>query len=94
MRVDIRDLSCFGRPAHLVWSKRRWSCFEPDCDAKTWTETSQHIPSRTLLTLRAGIEVTRQVGQLARPVARVAKELGVCWWTVMDVSKASWNTPC
>jgi len=26
----------------------------------------------------------RQVGELARPVAGVARELGVCWWTVMD----------
>ena len=25
----IRDLPCFGRPARLVWSKRRWRCREP-----------------------------------------------------------------
>ncbi len=24
MRVDIRDLPCFGRPTRLVWMKRRW----------------------------------------------------------------------
>ena len=35
-------------------------------------------------TARAGMEATRQVGELALPVAVVAKELGVCWWTVMD----------
>ena len=28
VRVDIRDLTCFGRPARLVWSKRRWRCRE------------------------------------------------------------------
>ena len=26
LRVDIRDLPCFGRPARLVWMKRRWRC--------------------------------------------------------------------
>ncbi len=41
MRVDVRDLACFGRPARLVWRKRRWRCAEPACEAKTWTETSR-----------------------------------------------------
>ena len=83
MAVDIRDLACFGRPARLVWNKRRWRCVEPDCETKTWTETSTHFASRALLTRRAGAEVTRQVGENARPVAQLASELGVCWWTVM-----------
>ncbi|MFV0490112.1 MAG: ISL3 family transposase, partial [Vibrio fluvialis] len=34
------------------------------------------------LTRRAGAEVCRQVGEHARPVAQVAREYGVCWWTV------------
>ena len=38
LRVDIRDLPCFGRPARLVWMKRRWRCADADCEAKTWTE--------------------------------------------------------
>jgi transposase len=83
-RVDIRDLPCFGRPARLVWLKRRWCCGDHDCDVRTWTEGSPHVPSRAVLTVRAGAEATRQVGELALPVAVVAKELGVCWWTVMD----------
>ncbi|MGH8302878.1 MAG: ISL3 family transposase [Steroidobacteraceae bacterium] len=37
-----------------------------------------------MITLRAGAEATRQVGELALPVAVVARELGVCWWTVMN----------
>ena len=84
LRVDIRDLPCFGRPARLVWIKRRWRCADPDCEAKTWTEGSEHVPPRAVLTVRAGAEATRQVGELALPVAVVARELGVCWWTVMD----------
>ena len=84
MVVDIRDLACFGRPARLVWRKRRWRCVDVDCDAKTWTESSGHVSSRTVLTRRAGVEACRQVGMNARPVAGLARELGVCWWTVMD----------
>ncbi len=83
-RVDIRDLPCFGRPARLIWMKRRWQCLDPDCEQRTWTEGSPHVPARAVLTRRAGAEATRQVGELALPVAVVAKELGVCWWTVMD----------
>jgi len=77
-RVDIRDVPCFGRPARLIWMKRLWRCWDPDCEQTTWTEGSPHVPARAVLTVRAGAEVTRQVGELALPVAVVAKELGVC----------------
>src|ERR1700733_9650682 len=82
-RTDIRDLPCFGRPARLVWLKRRWRCVDRDCSAKTWTEEVDHVLPRAVLTVRGGAEATRQVGELALPVAVVARELGVCWWTVM-----------
>jgi len=84
MPIDIRDLACFGRPARLVWIKRRWRCTEADCDAKTWTEHSDHVDSQAVLTRRAGADACRQVGAEARSVASVATELGVCWWTVMN----------
>ncbi len=84
MAVEIRDLACFGRAARLVWHKRRWRCVDADCESKTWTEASEHISSRTVLTRRAGWEACRQVGANARPVASLARELGVCWSTVMD----------
>jgi len=84
MTVEIRDLACFGRPARLVWRKRRWRCVDADCKAKTWTEASAAVSSRSVLTIRAGVEACRQVGMNARPVAGLARELGVCWWTVME----------
>jgi transposase len=59
LRVDIRDLPCFGRPARLVWLKRRWRCADADCAAKTWTDGSDHVAPRAVLTLRAGMESTR-----------------------------------
>ncbi len=82
--VAVRDLPCFGRPARLVWVKRRWRCRESLCDRKTWTETSEQLDAQVVLTRRAGAEACRQVGALARPVSKVAEELGVCWWTVMN----------
>jgi transposase len=74
MRIEIRDLACFGRPARLVWVKRRWRCVEAACDAKTWTERSEHVDAQVVLTRRAGVEACRQVGENARPVAGVARE--------------------
>ncbi|MDQ4108520.1 MAG: hypothetical protein M3138_06915, partial [Actinomycetota bacterium] len=53
-------------------------------DARTWTEHSGHFDTQAVLTRRAGAEACRQVGEEARPVSRVARELGVCWWTVMN----------
>lgn len=69
----IRDLPCFGRPARLVWRKRRWRCPEPRCERKTWTETSEHLDAQVVLTRRAGAEACRQVGELARPVSKLAR---------------------
>jgi hypothetical protein len=83
MAVAYRDLAAFGRPARLVWSKRRWRCAEPGCCVRTWTEGSAAFSARCLLTNRAGRECCLQVGLNARPVAQMARELGVCWHTVM-----------
>ena len=84
MTVQLRDLACFGRPARLVWRKRRWRCREERCGAKTWTEDSEHVDAQAVITRRAGMEACRQVGENARPVSQVADEFGVCWWTVMN----------
>jgi transposase len=54
------------------------------CDVATWTEVSDAVSTKAVITRRAGMEACRQVGELARPVASVAREFGVCWWTVMN----------
>ena len=82
--IAVRDLACFGRPARLVWIKRRWRCVDRDCDARTWTEHSDHVDAQVVLTRRAGVEACRQVGENARPVSQLAEEFGVCWWTIMN----------
>jgi len=84
MPIEIRDLQCFGRPVRLVWVKRRWRCRQFDCPVKTWTETDPAVMSRQLITWRGATEACRQVGELARPVSKVAAEFGVCWWTIMN----------
>lgn len=36
--VTLRDAPSAGRPVLVRWRKRIWSCPEPDCDVRTWTE--------------------------------------------------------
>jgi hypothetical protein len=74
--LGLDGLPCFGRPARQVWLRRCWDCSDADCAAKTWTEGSDHVAPRAVITLRAGMESTRQVGELGRSVAEVARELG------------------
>jgi hypothetical protein len=74
--VYVRDQHCFGRPARLVIRKRRWRCRTAGCVRKTWTETIAGIAARQVLTVRAGAEVCRQVGQLCRSVSSVAVSTG------------------
>ncbi len=56
---------------------------EPVCATRTWTETSEAIRARSVLTERARVQACRRVGQDATDVAAVAAELGVGWPTVM-----------
>jgi len=83
---SVRDLACFGRPVRLVIRQRRWRCRRVWCASKTWTEDLEQLCDTAVLTRRAGAEACRQVGQHARPVAVVAREFGVCWWTVMNAT--------
>jgi hypothetical protein len=91
--VALVDLPAFGRPAVLVWRKRRWRCPEPACEVGTWTEGDSRIaPVRAVMTDRAGRWVTVQVGREGRTVAEVARELGCDWHTVMG-AVAAYGTP-
>lgn len=90
--VALVDLPAFGRPAVLVWHKRRWLCPEAACEARTFTETQPAIAApRAGVTDRAGRWMTRQVGG-GQPVSAVAAELGCDWHTVMDAVVA-YGTP-
>jgi transposase len=91
--VTLVDLPAFGRPAVLVWHKRRWRCPDADCSTGTWTERAPAIAApRARVTDRAGRWVTGQVGRDGRSVAEVARQLGCDWHTVMDAVVA-YGTP-
>jgi transposase len=85
--VHLRDLHISGRACRLVFSKRRWRCRTKGCVRKTWTERLPGVAPRQVLTVRAGAEVTRQVGQLCRSVSSVAEEYGVGWDTAWAAVK-------
>jgi transposase len=82
-RTTVRDLSCGGRPVVVFWNKRLWRCGDPDCDVKTWSETSPLIASRASLTERARADACQRVGRDNHAVAQVARSLGVGWATAM-----------
>jgi transposase len=79
----VRDLPAAGRPVTLVWVKRVWRCHEPRCAKRTWTEASEQIRPRCVLTERARRQACRRVGEDGHTVASVAAEFGVGWGTVM-----------
>ena len=88
--VVLVDLPAFGRPARLVWHKRRWRCGSSGCSAGTVTEQDLEIaPPREKLTTRAGRWATRQSG-LGRPLGEVAEELG-CSWHPVNASVSRWG---
>ena len=74
-----------GRPARLVWVKRRWRCRERDCPARTWTERCEHLDAAGGVDpsgRRGGVSSGRSASP---PGGRSREEFGVCWWTVMNV---------
>jgi len=83
--LALVDLPYRGRPAQLIWRKRRWRCSDPACSQPTWTEQDERIafPRHSMLT-RAGRWVTYQVGKCARSVNELARELGCHWHTIND----------
>jgi transposase-like protein len=81
-KVELVDLSIFGRPARLVWRKQRWRC--TGC-GRCWSDDNGDIAtSRCVLTTRAARWSTPQVGRHGRAVTEVAGDLGCGWHTVMD----------
>ena len=91
--VELVDLPAFGRPARLVWHKRRWTCPAPGCAVGSFTETAPRVAAaRLVMTDRAGRWVTEQVGRFHRSVNELAVELGCDWHTINDTVIA-YGTP-
>ena len=47
--VELVDLPAFGRPARLVWHKRRWSCPDSACALGSFTEAVGRIAAARLV---------------------------------------------
>jgi hypothetical protein len=75
--VVLRDLPHGEWPVRLRWRKRVWSCPDPDCPARTWTEESWLAAQRRHLTERARAEICHRVGEENVSVARCAQHFGV-----------------
>jgi transposase len=82
-RVVVRDLPLADRPVVLVWDKRLWRCGETACPARTWSEESDQIAPRAVLTERARAEIARRVGPAEHSVAQAARDFGVSWHAAM-----------
>jgi transposase len=82
-RVRVRDLPMADRTVVLVWAKRLWRCPERACPTGTWSEESDAIGPRAVLSERARAEVARRVGPGEQSVARVARDFGVGWHAAM-----------
>ncbi|MEX1124490.1 MAG: ISL3 family transposase [Acidimicrobiia bacterium] len=80
-RTAVRDLPVSGRPTVLMWAKRRWRCPDLDCEVKTWSETTDAIASRAVLTERARRRLADMVNMDGDSIAAAACEFGVGWHT-------------
>jgi transposase len=93
----LRDLPQGEWPVRLRWRKRVWSCPDPDCPRKTWTEDSWLAAARAQLTERARAEICRRVGEDNASVALCARHFGVGWHTawkaVVDVGTPKVEDP-
>ena len=82
-RVVVRDLPLADRPVVLVWAKRLWRCAEPACPARTWSEESDEIGRRAVLTERVRAEIAERVGPEEHSLAQAARDFGVSWYAAM-----------
>lgn len=80
-RTPVRDLEISGRPTVLVWAKRRWRCPDPDCGRSTWSERSEQIAPRAVMTERARRALAERVNIDGDTIAAAATEFGVGWHT-------------
>ena len=80
---DLIDAPSLGRPVRVRWRKRTWSCLEPACPVKGFTEQDQLVAEpRALLTRRACWWAIRQIRRENASVQGVARQLGTTWRTV------------
>jgi transposase len=80
--VTVRDAPAGSRPVRVRWRKRVWSCPEPDCGVRTWTEQRDLVAPRRVLTARAESWAADRVAAVEGTPASIARGFGVSWSTV------------
>lgn len=80
--VTLRDAPAGLQPVRVRWRKRIWSCPEPECEVKTWTEQAELAAPRRVLTNRAAAWACDRVAAVEGTPASIAKSFGVSWSTV------------
>ena len=66
----------------LVVVKPRLVCAEPGCPRRTtFTQTTGELPRRARCTTRQRTALLTAVIDQGQPVAQVAQDYGVAWWT-------------
>jgi transposase len=85
--VSLRDTPTGDRAVVLrVW-RRVWSCPDPDCSTRTWTESCELADPRRVLTHRAVAWATERIAAVEGTVASIARGFGVSWptvWTAVE----------
>jgi transposase len=72
-----KDVRLGDRQLRLRWRKRRWTCGNPGCERKTFTEAVPEIPARARLTTRLRTAIGEAVGDDLMPAAAAARRYGV-----------------
>jgi transposase len=91
--VSVRDAPVGDRAVLVRWRKRVWSCPEPLCAVKTWTERSDLAEPRRVLTARAEVWATNRVAALEGTPASIARDFGVAWsrvWAAVTRVGTAW----
>ena len=85
--VGLRDAPSGDRAVVLRVRRRVWSCPDPDCSTRTWTEACELAAPRRVLTRRAVVWATDRIAAIEGTVASVARGFGVSWptvWTAVE----------
>lgn len=87
-RQRVKDLPHAGG-LELVVVKPRLVCAERACPRRTFTQTTPELPLRARCTTRLRRGLLEAVVDHGRPVAGVAAEFGVAWWTAQKTVNAA-----
>ena len=87
-RQRVKDVPHAGQ-LEVVVVKPRLVCAEPGCPRRTFTQTTGELPLRARCTTRLRTALLTAVIDQGQPVAQVAQDHGVAWWTAQRCVNAA-----